>query len=65
MPRVEDEVVVLTPHEMRAVAEALLEYARLQGDDLAGVFVKQGSFRYLPVENLVSLAGKIEKAALR
>lgn len=53
---------MLNERELKAVAEAMKHYAASQREDIIGVLLKQGSFRYLSEEEIVALAKKLEGA---
>jgi hypothetical protein len=53
---------MLNDRELRAVAKALKDYAVMQREDVIGVFIKQGSFRYLSDKEIVELSKKLEAA---
>ena len=51
---------MINERELRAIAEVVRSYSVLQREDVIGVFVKQGSFRYLSNEEIVTLSKKLE-----
>jgi len=53
---------MLNEREMRAVGAALKTLAVYEREDVVGVFMKQGAFRYLTSAEIVTLSKKLEAA---
>jgi len=51
---------ILTNAEARAIGETIKINAGMEGEDIIGILMKNGCFRFLPETKLVDLAVKIE-----